>query len=165
MKKNLLAIVLLAVTMSGFQAEAQKKDKDALKHKTKDSENATTTPSSGEKKATLSEKTKSSKRSDGLLTTFQDTVSGSVQLYIKKDQIGKEFIYQSFSISGPTSLYLNQSMHRSTAVFKIVKAFDKLEFHEVNTRFYYDPKNAVSKTAGVDVPEAVLLSEKYTVDD
>jgi hypothetical protein len=46
-----------------------------------------------------------------------------------------------------------------------VKAFDKLEFHEVNTRFYYDPKNAVSKTAGVDVPEAVLLSEKFTVDD
>jgi hypothetical protein len=117
------------------------------------------------KKVSLAEKTKGNKKFDGLFTVYQDTVNGALQMFIKKDQLGKEFVYQSFSISGPTSLFLNQSMHRSTQIFKIVKAFDKLEFHVVNTRFYYDSNNAVSKTAGVDVPEAVLLSEKYTVDD
>ncbi len=46
-----------------------------------------------------------------------------------------------------------------------MKAFDKLEFHEINTRFYYDTNNAVSKTAGIDISEAVLLSEKFTAED
>ena len=40
----------------------------------------------------LAEKTKSSKRSEGLFTTYQDTATGKVQLYIKKDQLGKEYI-------------------------------------------------------------------------
>jgi hypothetical protein len=88
-----------------------------------------------------------------------------VQLYIKKSQLGKEYIYQSFSISGPTQFFLNQSMHRVTFVFKVQKAFDKLEFSRVNTAFYYDAQNPVSKTKDVDKPEAVFLSEKTAGED
>ncbi len=117
------------------------------------------------KKVGIAEKVKSSRKSDGLFTIYQDTATGSVQLYIKKDQLGKEYIYQSFSLNGPTSLYLNQSMHRNTAVFKVQKAFDKLEFAEVNTNFWYDKNNAVSKTAGIDVPDAIFLAEKYVAED
>ena len=94
----------------------------------------------------ITDKVKSSKKKEGLFTVYQDTANGSMQLFVKKDQLGKEYIYQSFSISGPTALYLNQSMHRSNFVFKVQKAFDKLEFVRVNTSFYYDPENAVSKT-------------------
>ncbi|MGI8598407.1 MAG: hypothetical protein ACR2KB_04040 [Chitinophagaceae bacterium] len=72
----------------------------------------------------LADKTKSSRKSDGLFTFYQDTATGGLQLFVKKDQLGKEYIYQSFSINGPTSLYLNQSMHRANFVFKIEKAFD-----------------------------------------
>ncbi|MFD2162548.1 zinc-dependent metalloprotease [Paradesertivirga mongoliensis] len=163
MQKLLLAGLLLIGTLAGVDANAQKKNKG------KKNANIAAKPTSPEppkeKKPTLAEKVKSSKKLKGLFTIYQDTITGSVQLYVKKNQLGKEFVYQSFSISGPTSLYLNQSMHRATSVFKIVKAFDKLEFQEVNTNFYYDKANAVSKTAGVDVPEAVVLSEKYTVED
>lgn len=84
---------------------------------------------------------------------------------MSKNQLGKEFIYQSFSISGPTQFFLNQSMHRATFVFKVQKAFDKLEFSRVNTSFYYDESNPVSKTKNVDKPEAVFLSEKYVSED
>src|SRR5438128_1595276 len=87
------------------------------------------------KKVSLAEKTKGNRKFDGLFTVYQDTVNGALQLFIKKDQLGKEFVYQSFSISGPTSLFLNQSMHRATNVFKIAKVFDKLELQEVNTNF------------------------------
>src|SRR5215203_977870 len=59
------------------------------------------------------EKVKSSKQTPGLFTLYQDTTTGTMQLYVKKQQLGEEFIYQSFSLSGPTSLYLNQSMHRA----------------------------------------------------
>lgn len=156
--KKVFLIASLAMVSGGLQTFAQKPSSQALTAKP-----AADTAKS--KKPTIAEKVKSSAKSEGLFTVYQDTATGSVQLYIKKDQLGKEFIYQSFSISGPTSLYLNQSMHRSTDVFKVQKAFDKLEFAEVNTGFYYDKKNAVSKTAGVDVPEAILLSEKVVAED
>lgn len=113
----------------------------------------------------ISDKIKSSKKTEGLFTVYQDTASGSMQLYLKKDQLGKEYIYQSFSISGPTSLYLNQSMHRATFVFKVQKSFDRLEFVRVNTAFYYDSTNAISKTKNVDKPEAVFTSEKISGED
>ncbi len=117
------------------------------------------------KKQTVADKTKGQKKNEGLFTLYQDTATGSVQMYIRKDQLDKEFIYQSFSISGPTSLFLNQSMHRSTAVFKIKKAFDKLEFSIVNTNLYYDKNNPVSKTAEVDKPEAIFFSDKFSLED
>ncbi len=117
------------------------------------------------KKPTVAEKTKGNKKNEGLFALYQDTATGSVQMYVRKDQLEKEFIYQSFSISGPTTLFLNQSMHRATFVFKIKRAFDKLEFSIVNTALYYDKNNPVSKTADVDKPEAVFFSDKFSLED
>jgi hypothetical protein len=79
------------------------------------------------KKIGITDKVKSSKKIEGLFTVYQDTVTGSVQLYVKKDQVGKEYIYQSFSVNGPTYLFLNQGMHRANFVFKPQKSFDKIE--------------------------------------
>src|SRR5262245_16001369 len=76
-------------------------------------------------KPTVAEKVKSSKKTDGLFTLYQDTANGSLQIYVKKNQLGKEYIYQSFSMGGPTSLFLNQNMIRTTWVFRIRKNFDK----------------------------------------
>ena len=81
------------------------------------------TDSTKKKPAGIGDKVKTSRKYDGLFTLYQDTVNGTVQLYVKKNQLGKEYIYQSFSINGPNQLFLNQSMHRQTLVFKIEKAF------------------------------------------
>jgi hypothetical protein len=126
---------------------------------------ADTTKPADPKKQTVADKTKGNKKIEGLFTVYQDTVTGSLQMYIRKDQLDKEFIYQSFSISGPTTLFLNQSMHRNTAVYKIKRAFDKLEFSEVNTNFYYDQNNPVSKSANVDKPEAIFFNDKFSIED
>jgi len=156
MAKSLLFLSIWAINLTEIHAQ----DK-----------NKTTTPSAAAdtaKKAakpTIAEKVKSSKKSEGLLTLYQDTATGSVQLYIRKDQLGKEFIYQSFSMGGPAQLFLNQNMIRTTWIFKIQKSFDKLEFAQVNTNFYYDPANAVSKAANVDVSEAVFYSDKIEAED
>lgn len=68
-------------------------------------------------------------------------------------------------MSGPNALSLNQSMHRSTFIFKVQKSFDKLEFSRVNTSFYYDPANPISKTKNVDKPEAVIAVERIAGED
>ena len=116
-------------------------------------------------KPTVADKVKSSKKTEGLFTVYQDTATGSVQMYVKKNQLGKEYIYQSFSMGGPTSLFLHQNMIRTTWIFRIKKTFDKLEFSQVNTNFWYDPNNAVSKAANVDVTEAVFYSAKIDGED
>jgi hypothetical protein len=116
-------------------------------------------------KPSVADKVKSSKKIDGLFTLYQDTATGSVQLYVKKNQLGKEYIYQSFSMGGPTSLFLHQNMIRTTWIFKMKKTFDKIEFSQVNTNFWYDPNNAVSKAANVDVTEAVFYSAKIDGED
>ncbi len=117
------------------------------------------------KKPSVADKTKGNKKIEGLFTIYQDTATGSLQMYVRKDQLDKEFIYQSFSISGPTTLFLNQSMHRNTSVYKIKRAYDKLEFSEVNTNFFYDENNPVSKSANVDKPEAVFFNDKFSIED
>ncbi|CAN5489820.1 zinc-dependent metalloprotease [soil metagenome] len=108
---------------------------------------------------------KDKKKVDGLFTLYQDTATGSLQLYITKDQLGKEFIYQSFSMGGPGSLFLNQNMLRETWVFKVRKTYNRLDFMRCNTNFYYDPANAVSKAANVDVSEAVFYADKVAAED
>ncbi|MFT3703463.1 MAG: zinc-dependent metalloprotease [Agriterribacter sp.] len=116
-------------------------------------------------KPSVADKVKSSKKNEGLFVVYQDTATGSTQLYIKKDQLGKEFIYQSFSMGGPTSLFLNQNMIRATMIFSIAKSFDKLEFSQQNTSFYYDSTNAVSKAANVDAAPATFYTEKVIAED
>ena len=116
-------------------------------------------------KPSVADKVKSSKKTEGLFTVYQDTATGSVQMYVKKNQLGKEYIYQSFSMGGPTSLFLHQNMIRTTWIFRVKKTFDKLEFSKVNTNFWYDQNNAVSKAANVDVTEAVFYSAKIDGED
>lgn len=117
------------------------------------------------------ERLKGSYREAGLFTLYQDTLNGSILLYVKKDQLmkeaksGPEFIYQSFSMGGPASLFLNQNMIRETWVFSIRKRFEKLEFVRANPNFYYDPENKLSKAANVDVADAVFFSDKIAFKD
>ena len=121
--------------------------------------------SSAAKKDSLATVVKGKKKLDGLFVMYQDSTSGSLQLYVKKNQLDKEFIYQSFSMGGPGSLFLNQNMLRETWVFKIKKTFDRLDFLRCNASFYYDPKNAISKAANVDVSDAVFYADKIVAED
>ncbi|RYY97557.1 MAG: DUF5117 domain-containing protein [Chitinophagaceae bacterium] len=113
----------------------------------------------------LADKTKGSRRSDGLFTIYQDTATGGLQLYIRKDQLAREYIYQSSALSGPTALLLNQSIYRSNFIFRVTRAFDRLEFSRVNTAFWYDPESPMSRTRDIDKPEAVITSERILGED
>ncbi len=162
-KLKLSLLFALTVVLTSGMAFAQ--DKSDRKKKN-DKENSVKTDSIKKTpKTSIADKVKSSKKSEGLFTIYQDTVTGSIQLFIKKSQLDKEFIYQSYSMNGPTTLGLNQSMHRSTNIFNIKKANDKIEFGLVNTNFYYDKKNPVSKTEGTDIAEAIFLAEKIVAKD
>src|SRR5947199_87840 len=86
----LLPAVLLAFVVLG----QQDKSKQA-------SPTADTSKTAAPKKVGITDKVKSSKKAEGLFTMYQDTATGSIQMYVKKNQLNKEYIYQSFSINGP----------------------------------------------------------------
>ncbi|HEX6180814.1 MAG TPA: zinc-dependent metalloprotease [Chitinophagaceae bacterium] len=157
MRKLLVIPVMLAAATLGFAQDKAKAPGTVPAD--------TARPAPPKKPAGITDKVKSSRKIDGLFTLYQDTATGSVQLYVKKNQLGKEFIYQSFSLNGPTSMFLNRNMIRTNLAFRIQKVYDKLEFAIVNTRFYYDKANAVSKTEGADVPEAIFFSDKVGGED
>jgi hypothetical protein len=163
MKKILLSLTAATLLLAAEAQQPGAQPPPVTKPASSDSTKAITPPAP--KKQTVADKTKGNKKNEGLFTLYQDTATGSVQMYVRKDQLDKEFIYQSFSISGPVALFLNQSMHRSTLVFKIKKAFDKLEFAIVNTDFYYDKNNPVSKTQDVDKSEAIFYADKVSLED
>jgi Met-zincin/Domain of unknown function (DUF5117) len=155
LKKTLFLLSLIAIVLITAKAQDTKKPAGAMPADS----------SKPKKPAGITDKVKSSRKMEGLFTIYQDTATGSVQLYIDKKQLGKDFIYYSFSLNGPTSLFLNSNMHRTNLAFRIQKAFDKIEFTRLNTNFYYDKDNAISKTDGVDVAESVFLSEKVAGED
>jgi hypothetical protein len=157
MKKSITLLSLVLFLASGAFAQKKKKElaaADSLKK-------AQAIPP----KASIKDKIKSSKKIDGLFAMYRDTVTGSLQMYVKKDQLGKDYIYQSFSMGGPTTLFLNQNMIRNTWLFYIQKSDDKIELLQRNTKFYYDKSNPVSKAANVDVSDAVFYSDKVVAQD
>lgn len=158
-----IAFLIPAALLLATGSFAQKKGKKDAPPPAADT--AKKAPPAPPAKPTVKDKTKSSKKHEGLFTLYQDTVTGSVQLYIRKDQLGKEYLYQSFSMGGPTALFLHQNMIRATFPFKVEKSFDKLEFKQMNTNFYYDKNNAVSRAENVDVSEAVMFAEKVVIED
>lgn len=161
MNKSCLLIpaIILATATSVDAKKKKKKDEPAPVAAVQDTTKKTPPAKS------IKDKVKSSKKIDGLFTLYQDTATGSLQMYIKKNQLGKEYIYQSFSMGGPTSMFLNQNMIRTTWVFDVKKVNDKLEFAQKNTNFYFDSTKAISKAANVDVSDAIFFSDKIASED
>ncbi|MBK9271600.1 MAG: zinc-dependent metalloprotease [Saprospiraceae bacterium] len=116
-------------------------------------------------KLSLKDKVKSSVKLEGLFTFYQDTQSGSLHIYLNKNQLNKEFLYQSFSMGGPAELFLNQNMLRETWLFSVRKNFDRIFWMRSNTSFYFDKNHPISKAANVDVPETIFFSEKIVAED
>lgn len=148
---KLYTLILSFILFGCLHASAQAK-------KTPDTKDST-------KKVLVADKVKSCTKVDGLFTLYQDTATGSLKMLVKPEQLDKEFIYQSFSLGGPPSLFLNQNMIRITWVFSVKKVYDKIEFQQENTAFYYNPDKAISKAKNADVSVAKFYSTSIVAKD
>lgn len=104
--------------------------------------------------------TKKCKTYDGLFTMYQDTTSGKTYLEISEDQIGEEFIYFKHVLDGVLEAGYFKGAYRDNKVFKIEKYFDKIQFVEQNTSYYFDPENAISKASNANINNPVIFSQK-----
>ena len=125
---------------SKSSTESPKKDKDAIKK--------------------ISEVTKRYKKIEGLFDLYQDTINGSMKMVIRKDQVGKEYIYFSQIADGVLDAGSYRGSYRGSKVFKIEKYFNRIEFIVQNTSSYFNPKSALSKSSSANMSEGVLASLK-----
>lgn len=118
-----------------------------------------------DKKKTIDDLTKSSRAFKGLFTVYQDTTTGDLQLLIKESQIGKEYIYFTQTLDGVLAAGHFRGHFRDNRVFSIQKHFDRIEIVSENTRYYFDPKNPLSKAARANISPSILVSAKIEVHD
>lgn len=127
------------------KTETPKKDKNAIKK--------------------ISEVTKKSKKIDGLFTIYQDTTTGSIKMVVSESQLDAEYIYFSQIADGVLEAGSFRGAYRGSKVFKIQKYFNKIEFITQNTSSYFDPNNALSKSANANMSEGVMASLKIEAID
>ncbi len=124
--------------------------------------------SGGDKPAatkSIAELTKSSTKFEGLFTIYQDTVTGALQMVVKQDQIGKEFIYWSVTDEGALPAGSFRGAFGPNTVFAVRKNFNKIEFITQNTRFYFNPASPLSRAADANISPGMLASIEIAATD
>ena len=156
--QRLLIVLLVLGTTNTFAF--QKKKRKNRKNKTEQA-----APKKKDKKKTIADLVKTSKKIEGLFTIYQDTVSGSIQMLVSKDQLKKEFIYFSQIADGVSDAGSFRGAYRGSKVFELNKYFDKIEFVAKNNAYYFDPNNPISKSADANVSEGIMASLKIEASD
>lgn len=120
---------------------------------------------SAKPKSSLSEKIKACKKQDGLFTLYQDTTNGALYMLIKKEQLNGTYIYFSYTENGVVAAGHFRGNFRENMVFNIRRYFDRVEFIEQNTGFYFDSANAISKASAANISNAILVSQKIVAEE
>ena len=159
--KNLSSFILILAIIGVQDTNAQfwKKKKAAKIELTAKKKNPK------KKSKTIQELTKSSKKIEGLFTIFQDTITGTTKLLVKKEQLDKDFIYFSQIADGVTEAGQFRGSFKGSSVFQVKKYFNKIEFVAPNTAFYFNTENAISKSSKANISDAVIASGKILAKD
>ena len=125
----------------------------------------TTKPDSSTTKVTLDSLTKASKLFKGMFTFYQDTLNGSLQMLIEKSQLNKEYIHFVHTLDGVVDVGHFRGAYKSSKIFVIRKYFNRVEFVRINTSYYFDPKNPLSKASAANINESVLATSEIVFTD
>ena len=77
---------------------------------------------------------------------------GSLHMLIKEDQLDKEFIHTVVAQDGVVQAAVSAA---NIAKLLLRRHFDRIEFVENNTRFYFDPESPLSRSGDANIPPAV----------
>ncbi len=152
---NKLIIVKLILASLFFTGIVVAKDK---KDKTKSSQ-------SNSKDVSWNDAIKDCEYLPGLFPLYQDTVTGKTYLQISKKHLANEYIYVSHVLNGLLDAGSFTGYYGRSKIFAIEKYFDKIDFYQENTNYYFDPNNAMSRAAHANINRPLLASEKIVAQD
>lgn len=160
--RYLFICLTICFTLLSLNTQAQKRKK----RKEKASKEATATNNTNNNQTkTIASITSKCKAYPGLFTLYQDEKDGTVYILIKKDQLNKEYIYFTFTVDGVLEGGHYRGSFRDNKIFTIKRYFERVEFINLNTAFYFDPNNPLSKAADANISDAIMVSEKIEAED
>jgi hypothetical protein len=112
-----------------------------------------------ESKDKYKEKIKDAEKIEGLFTLYRGKVKGNLYLEVTEDQLNKEYIHFSYIENGVTDAGFFRGNFRGSKVFKIQKYYNRIEFIQQNTRYYFDEESALARSSDANVNNPVLVSE------
>ena len=154
--KNWIYTLSFLVASVGFtqpcEAQFFKKKKDVTEKTSKKAE-----------KNKYKQKIKNTDKIDGLFTLYRDKTKGKLYIEITEEQLNKEYIHFSYIENGVTDAGFFRGNFRNSKVFKIQKYYDRIEFIQENTSYYFDQESALSRSAEANLNNPVLVSEQIIV--
>lgn len=156
-------LICLLVFQAAVPAQAGDGDKRKKKKQEETTEEAAppATPKKADKPfKTIEEVTAKCEKQPGFFTIYQDTVSGKAYIEIGESQLGSDFLYFKQVADGVLDASYFRGAYRDQRVFRADRYFDRIEWREINTAYWFDPENALSRAAGANINEPVVLSEK-----
>ena len=118
-----------------------------------------------EKSKTLEDFIKSSKKIEGLFDIYQDTITGQVQMLIRQDQLNKDYIYGSQIADGIVRTAGFRGQYKDEKILNFKKFFNKIEISAVNSNFYFDDNNPLSKSKDANISNSLISSVKIKYFD
>jgi hypothetical protein len=109
---------------------------------------------------TLEDTVKDFEKMEGLFALYRDPEKGELMMEIEDDQLDREYVYFSYAENGVVAANAFRGAYRDQAIFRLRKYFNRIEFIEENTHFYFDPENPLSKAAAANISPAVLATSK-----
>ncbi len=116
-------------------------------------------------KKTVAEVTKDHRRLGGLFDFFFQPEKGKLLLYLRKEQLGQEYIYHPQTLDGVVQAGFMRGQYGSEAVIRWQRAFDRIEVVEQPVAFYFDPGHPLARAAVANTSPAVLASEPILAED
>lgn len=117
------------------------------------------------KKKTIADVTKNCDEIKGLFNLHRDRENGTVYLFVRKDQMEKEFIYFTHTVEGVLAAGHNRGQFHDETVFVMKRSYDKVEFVKQNTAFYFDPLHPLARAAQANTSHAVMAVEAVVAEN
>lgn len=153
----ILLLAFIASPDANAQRKKRKKDKKGATEKVE--------PKKKPSKKSIADLTKKSKKMEGLFTIYQDTITGTLQMVVSKEQLEKEFIYFSQVKDGVSEVGAFRGAYRGSKIFTVKKYFDKIEFVAKNNAYYFNPESPLAKSAEANISEGIMASVKIEATD
>ncbi len=113
----------------------------------------------------IDEAVESAEELEGLFTLYRDTTDGSIQMLIREEQLDNEYVYFTVTEDGAPVAGHFRGQFRDNEVFRLKRYYNRIEFEQVNTSFYFDPDNALSRADDANISPAVLASQEIVAQD
>ena len=157
-----IAFLLILVTsdLTGQSAPLPPPPDTTTVKKTSEKEEDKKEDEKKDKTKTIADATKSCKKIEGLFPIYQDTAKGNIFMEIRSSQLDKEYLHFFHSENGSLNAGWVRGNYGWEKIFKMTKFFNKIEFKEQNTSYYFDENSALSKTSHVNINEPIFDSEE-----